>query len=425
MDDYRIPKSQYKNLIGGLNGGYGSYNYGRTLEDNAYAFGGVNFSLNSINGFDDEYESFNLLSRLYASYNQRTTSESNYISTPFTRKESTKHESMNFDLFGRYAFYLTPDAVYLYSSSSLRGRYDFSRRELDTNNVHVRSGFSKDRDLSGTLSAGLGYGKMRDASAVFSVVRIIEKLNEDGFLTRELSKEEILALVDIVTIKNVYDVSYDRPKKYLLDDILNNLLAMGVLKENRVSGYEVARIDEVFQENIFPRMVGWTVDAGFQISRSKSEQLSDQYRYSTLSFYRSDINNIVVNANYGKAFSLSLCWYTSVAFTIPVFEKLKKVDKEVNTTLSYQIGEKINNQFMVRYSNTNRYYEGTVMTESFYSGNSFGISNSAQYFIENNIYFYFGMSYNNETNIEEKNGYSNRRTSNGFGGNFGLNYRFY
>ena len=425
MEDYRIPESRYKNLFGGIQGSFGNFNSGNATRENADVSSNMNFSFSSMNGFDNENESYLLRTSLYGSFGQNSNSYAYHSTTPSTRKESSMGESMSLNLFGRYAFYLMPDALYLYGASTVGGYYGFSRHETDTNNVHEQSYFDKDRRLEGNLSAGFGYGKMRDASAVFFVVRIIEKLNEDGFFTRELSKEEILTLVDIVAKKNEYDISYVRPRKYLLNDILNNLETMNVLKENRISAYEVGRIDEVFQEYIFPRMVGWTVDAGIFIGRNQSENFNDQYAYVYKQFYRSDINNIITSAKYGHAFSLFLHWYSAVTFNVPVYGKQNRVDQEIISVLTYQAGEKINNEFRVRYSKINQYQYGSITTEWYRFYNSFSIVNSVRYFVENNVYFSFTVDYFDEMNIDERNVLSNRSTANGMGLSFGLNYRFY
>jgi len=84
------------------------------------------------------------------------------------------------------------------------------------------------------LTSGIGYGKLRDGSAVFAVLRILDKLTEDSVLIRPLTKEEVLQIVDIFARKVEYSYTQDRFVKYFMEDIFGQLHKMGVLKEIRL-----------------------------------------------------------------------------------------------------------------------------------------------------------------------------------------------
>ncbi len=429
MEDFRIPESRYRRLLGNIQGDLNSLRSGESYgNQNSSNNGSLALGFNHLLGYSSENESYNINTSISGSLSQ---SASNYNYPYYTSQASQKskngYEQSSLNFSGQYASYVVPDRTYLYVSGALHGVYELSKREADTSGVLQESQFYKNRVANGIVGIGAGYGKTREASSVFAVVRILERLQEDGYLTRELSKEEILEIVNTYARRYEYVVNYDRPNKYFLDDLFKKLEAMGVLKEARASAYEVSRVEEVFfYETIYPRYVGWTVQGGIEFGTNQQETSSgDSYGVSPLYFSKSQENNIVVSAQYGHPFSLSLHWYSTASLHFPVYGKQNRVDQYLESHLYYQIGEKIRNDFGVLYQRQNQYFEGQSVSPDFQFNHYFRLANNLSYFIENHITASLNISYYDQLTVVEYQSSSNRLTNGGIRVTFGLTYRLF
>lgn len=423
--DFVIPESRYKNMFGTIQGNFGSTRQGNPWYENESQRGDYGVSLKNLNGFNSEQTGYYIETSGEGNYTHSTSSEENrgnYWSPRTTNKQSTEAASVSST--GQYSWYAAPDQIYLYGSGAITGAYSMHHNESDTNNVILQSWATKDRDLSLSIGGGVGIGKMREASAVYTVVRIIEKFQEDGYLTRELTREEILDIVSIYAKQIEYSSSYERPVKYLLDDLFAKLETMGVLKDKRASAYEVARVAEVFQEFIFPRFVGWTIQAGMTLGRNQSETSGSQSMNSRYTMI-SDHNYFGITASFGYPFSLSLHAYTIASLSLPVYGRQKRAEQVVQSSLYYQVGEKVSNELSLRYSEENRYQIGPMSEESYWYNNRLSIRNTMRYFVENNVNFSIAVNYDDYMRVVENDGPLYRYTNPGISIIFGFNYRFF
>jgi hypothetical protein len=425
--DFVIPESRYKNLLGTLQGTYGNTKNGNYMMETEEQRGNYTASLKNVFGYNSENSSYIMNTAIDGTLNTNTESSTyKYFVTPGVQKNTQTVENSHVSANGQYSFYMTPDEVYVYGSAAVAGSYNLNRRQVDTNGVYEQSIYDKSRTVGGSLGAGVGIGKMREASAVFSVVRIIEKLQEDGYLTRDLTKEEILEIVSIYARKIEYSTGYERPAKYFVDALLQRMEMLGVLREKHASAYETARIEEVFQEFIFPRLVGWTVQAGVTISRNQTESSgSNDYNYYPYSYEKFEQNCITLSAQYGYPFSLSLHWSTQATLAIPVFGGQMKVNQDVSSALYYQLGEKVSNELTMAYSRNSQYYVRTSWPDMSVTNNYFSIGNTVRYYVENNINFSVGILYTDTMGQSDVSLPTSRTTAGGIAVNFGMNYRIF
>ncbi len=209
-----------------------------------------------------------------------------------------------------------------------------------------------------------------------------------------------------------------------MDDLLHKLETFGVLKDNKSSAYEVARVEEVFQENVLPRLVGWTIQAGIVIDRNQQESLSSQYDLYR-EFRKIDQNAVTLGARYGYPFSLSLHWYTAGTLSFPVYGKQNRVGQHVSSSLYYQMGDKISNDLNVTYSKYNQYAYSSALTDAFSFTNNLTIGNTFRYFIENNVSLSIGIKFTDRMYVDDTFPSTSRSTNGEVGINFGINYRFF
>lgn len=426
LTDFLIPESRYQYLFGNLNGTYNNGRNSGSSTSHEGQSGWYSLQFTSLSGYNSEHESYSADGSLGGTYRHNDVqSEYDWTTLPRLYEQTSRYESSDFYGSGQYSYYLTPDETYAYGRVLLSGEYWLSRSRTDTNNALERLYFEKQRRINGSVGGGIGYGKMREASSVFAVVRIIEKLTEDGYLVRELSKEEILDLVNTYARKTEYTASYDRPIKYLLEDLFKKLQSMGVLKEHRATAYEVLRVEEVLGEFIFPRMTGWIVQAGIAVGRRQERSSRSEQYYNPWEFIKSERNDITVQAKYGYPFSLSLHFYADASASIPVYGRQNRVGYSAATSLYYQIGERISNNATISYQKQNEFQGGNSITDTYSFSQSVTISNTARYFIENDISFSCTVRYSDWININEYPTGLSRYTSGGLDISFGLNYRFY
>ncbi len=96
-------------------------------------------------------------------------------------------------------------------------------------------------DTAGYLTASIGYGRVRDATVVYAVHVLEERLRESGALTRPLSAaaRERLAALEYVA-PDLADV-HDRPDRFTWREVEHILREDGALSERGLDAYSVVR----------------------------------------------------------------------------------------------------------------------------------------------------------------------------------------
>ncbi|MFZ5433885.1 MAG: hypothetical protein ACOZB3_08945, partial [Calditrichota bacterium] len=133
---------------------------------------------------------------------------------------------------------------------SASGRYlqEWESDHLDQYTYYY-SGYYQDNqefrfDYNLNVSIGLGYGRVRDATPVYSVYVLEHRLRELGVLTRELKPETRERLAQMLVAAADQRTIHDRPDKYYWQDIERILREDGGLRIEGLDAYSLYRIAE-------------------------------------------------------------------------------------------------------------------------------------------------------------------------------------
>ncbi len=115
------------------------------------------------------------------------------------------------------------------------------------------------------VGAGVGYGRMYDATALATSLRILEDLVKYNIVKSDVSNETAFALAKVVDVEDEYEVKYGSSsyKSYWYDAMEKVLLQNSALTKDALGAFGVARITEVLDTGVASRKHGWKVRAGF------------------------------------------------------------------------------------------------------------------------------------------------------------------
>jgi len=114
------------------------------------------------------------------------------------------------------------------------------------------------------MGAGVGYGRIYDATPYAKAIRVIKDLKERNIITEMVGRETVLKLADLISKESEYISKYSAReyKKYWFNDMSKLLKSTGATKEE-LNSFGIIRIEEILvDENIFARYHGWIVRAG-------------------------------------------------------------------------------------------------------------------------------------------------------------------
>jgi hypothetical protein len=436
--DFRIPETKYQRLVGDVSGGWNKTDYNNT----GYNFGAlqnhsssstINSNFQSELAYDfanyNENNSLEIGARVTGWADYRSNDGSDYYAIP-SYKSSSSYKNYSADISPdiRYSKYMVPDTWHWFVEGS--GYYSFLQNTNNSDTTYADGSYSplstyvNFKSWNASVGGGIGYGKLRDGSSVFAVLRILDKLTEDSVLVRPLTKDEVLQIVNIYSRKSEYFFSQDRYLKYFMEEIFGQLQKMGVLKENAATAYSVLRAVEVLSEHIEPRLFGWR--ARFGVQRTFSENVSalsstpPQNNFSSYHWYFRDYVSLAIE--YGYPLTLNLQVNSSLSIDIPFTDYQRKIGYTYKLSGVYQVGERIDATISGSISrNTNFMFQSTdenyfLRTIQYNAGISF------RFFIENNINFNVSCGYS-ELHEDEFPWQNNVRKSPSL--SFGLNYRFF
>jgi hypothetical protein len=179
----------------------------------------------------------------------------------------------------------TPIGTWL--SASVAGDYaqEASRRDL---NEALGSMLSEERDTrdrhvcshAAALDVAVGYGRVRDATVVYDVHLLEERLREAGALRRPLSSAAREKLAALYYVAPFYSAAHDRPDRFVWRDIERILREDGALSDQGLDAYSVLRAREATSPRSRPeRARGWFAGAAAEASHAhavtREEQRSD------------------------------------------------------------------------------------------------------------------------------------------------------
>jgi hypothetical protein len=359
ISDFRYPETKAIDLKGGLSGYFSSDQYDEsyplvpliltTAKGNS-GDGNLNASANFLffHTKDNHDQSFTVSAQ---GSNSFSNNEDTRVDTVTRRRESSRVDwggSVSADW--SYLHYITEDGIHLIGGSTVDYYTTHSRRNSLTDGPVV---VSSSEQVSGSYSVrfhgslGLGFGRLRDGSFVFRALRVVERLREDGVITRSLSRSEMLDLAARIATRREYTTNFERSDKYFVKDIVDDLTSLGVIAPGvAVTSYSAMRILESFTENIQSRFFGWRVfyminDAHDQYGSHSSMTLSD----GTLSAeQRIDNSWLYVSRfgfQYGRPLSLLTHLYAEATLDLPNHDAAARYALRVIGTVSHQAGERL------------------------------------------------------------------------------------
>ena len=442
--DFRIPETKYQRLTGSLSGGLNNTDYTNTdytntdlLQDrssNTSKSSSVQSTLSYNFAHFNENNSLEFTAQVMGqAYHQSNDGSQSYAtSLPVTYNTLSSQVQTSYIVnilpSIRYSNYIVPDTWHWFAEGS--GNYSFNQNNYNSStnysdgSYYHDSSYTKNNSWNASIGGGIGYGKLRDGSSVFAVLRILDKLTEDSMLIRSLTKDEVLQIVDIFARKSEYSFSQDRYVKYFMEEIFGQLQKMGVLKENAATAYSVLRAVEVLSERIEPRLFGWRARIGLQRTYTSevnaNAEVYPQYYFSNYIWYFRDYFSLALD--YGYPLTMNFQVNSNLTVEIPSIDYQRKIGYTYQLSGVYQVGERIDATISGSVSrNTSLLYQGTdenafLRTIQYNAGISF------RFFIENNINFNVSCGYS-ELHEDYFPWQNNVRKSPSL--SFGVNYRFF
>lgn len=135
------------------------------------------------------------------------------------------------------------------------------------------------------LAASAGLGRVRDATVVYDVHVLEQRLHEAGTITRPLSKEAREKLAALYYVAPFYVYAHDRPDRHAWRDVERILREDGALSERGFDAYSVVRAREPYLYRVL-RQRGWF--AGPVALARHDHNVLRLDRYQNTRFYEND-----------------------------------------------------------------------------------------------------------------------------------------
>jgi hypothetical protein len=162
--------------------------------------------------------------------------------------------------------------------------------EAQTTSSFTTGGYN----VNSQLTAGLDWGRVRDATPVYQVQVLEQRLLQEGTIQRELSRTARERLASLYTTEARLAFAHDRPTKYFWRELERLLTDDGVLSERGLDAYAVQRLLEplTIRGSVLLRFRGLSV--GPQVVLFQQQQHVSTGGTSSDAFY---VNGTLVNAS--------------------------------------------------------------------------------------------------------------------------------
>jgi len=95
-----------------------------------------------------------------------------------------------------------------------------------------------------SAGAGLGVGRVRNATGVYEARVLEQRLRETGALTRDLSPQARRRLADLMYVRDGFDFVHERPGRVIWQELERILADDGALASGGIDAYSVLRAEE-------------------------------------------------------------------------------------------------------------------------------------------------------------------------------------
>ncbi len=163
-----------------------------------------------------------------------------------TKKRYNATASTRFD-----KYFYNDDTYFYYGSADLGYRKQETSDSADDPYVKI--------------GAGVGYGRMYDATALAKALRVVEDLTKYKIISAQPSDEAMTELARVINLEAEYRSKYGAReyKKYWYEDMEKIFKKAGVLEKESLGAFGIVRINEIFSyEKIGGRFHGWKVRGG-------------------------------------------------------------------------------------------------------------------------------------------------------------------
>lgn len=175
-------------------------------------------------------------------------------------------------------FELGADAVGYYRQSWSRQNVSSSTTlPPGSRNEGLLSNQGRERDHRVRASAAIGYGRVRNANAVFSVHVLEERLRSSGALTQPLADETRTKLAELFDVRYGYSSAHERPDRYFWQDVERVLNEDAALRAGGLDPYSLLRVTESYgpfrlRGLEFERNCGWFLGPIVEARHTRSVQ---------------------------------------------------------------------------------------------------------------------------------------------------------
>jgi hypothetical protein len=174
------------------------------------------------------------------------------ISRDSTEDASTE-ESYNFGIKTTFDKYLTDNLFGLFGYGGIDLGF---RHQIGDDNPD---------DPYSKVTAGIGYGRVIDATPLADVLRVVESLREYGVIVGEVDDSTYLELAAIVGKRREFQsrYGYEDYEQYWIEALEKVMQKAGILKNNALGAVGVIKTRYILVlERISPRKHGWLVRGG-------------------------------------------------------------------------------------------------------------------------------------------------------------------
>jgi hypothetical protein len=165
-------------------------------------------------------------------------------------------------------------------------RYSLSQRFSSGEGTRVLSG-QTERTLAssalgswnyqGTLGAGVGLGRVRDATPVYQAQVLEDRLRRTGALDRPLSSGARHRLAALLATRAGVAYAHERPDKYFWEALEQVLREDGALERGSLDAYSAHRVLEpVTPKGFATRRIGWFVGPAVVVTTARAHWSDEQ-----------------------------------------------------------------------------------------------------------------------------------------------------
>jgi len=195
------------------------------------------------------------------------------------------------------------------------------------------------------IGAGVGYGRVYNATPLAKALRIVEDLLKYKLIKKELSNKGYLALATIVDEnKELEYISKYGPveyRKYWYEAIEKVIKEDGALDKDSLGAFGIVRVNEILtNEKVSQRLHGWKVRGGFgkilsnYDGDSEDATINGEFEYGLPIGHESQFSeNLYVSKLLDSDTDTELSLTNTMSYT---YEISDKIDWDNNWILSYQ-----------------------------------------------------------------------------------------